>query len=98
MNQIYSIDNIVADFNFDRNFIEKLLRSLEYMPYVTSWESRKIGQSRINLSIKVNSNDSFYIGVSPNWIQNGNNHAWRVEFNPNKVGISELFEKIFGIF
>ena len=95
MNQIYSIDNIVADFNFDRKFIEKLLLSLEYMPCVSSWQSRKIGESRINLKIQVNSKDSFYIGVSPNWIRNGNNNVLRFDFNPNKVGSSDIFIKIF---
>lgn len=95
MNQRYSIDGIVADLNFSKRFVESFLHSLEYLPYVTSRESRKIVHSRINLSIKVSLNDSFYIGVSPNWIENGMNNVMRIDFNPNKVADSVIFRKIF---
>lgn len=95
MNQTYSIDNIVVDFNLNKRFVERYLHLAEMVPHIRSWESRKIASCRINLVYMVDLNNSFYVGISPNWIENGINNVMRIDFNPNKVATSDIFRKVY---
>lgn len=98
---ILSVDNVVIDLYLS-NYLhrDQLMKLLDQLPmqYVTDvqhWTSYRLGTYREQFSIRVSDKTSFWVGAALN-LAKTNWGKVRVEFNPNKVADSEVFQVVFG--
>lgn len=98
-NLILSIDNIVLDLYLSRpeardRFMALMnLLPIEYAVNVVHWESYRPGSFRDQFSIHMQDKNSFWVGAT----LNGRSPEWgrfRLDFNPNKVAMHEVFQLI----
>lgn len=91
-----SIDMVTIDYTVSSPAArEALIRLLDTLPMlyaveVRHWSSLRIGTFRENYTLKFQDRTSFWVGVG----LNASKPLWgrsRIEFNPNKVAIHEVF-------
>lgn len=97
---VFSIDNIVVDLYLSNpEHRNQLMKQLEKLPLenvvdVQHWTSFRIGTYREQFSIKMSDGTSFWIGAALN-LAKTNWGKVRIEFNPNKLADSAVFQKVY---
>lgn len=96
---ILSVDNIVIDLYLS-NYLhrDQFMKMLDQLPMrnaveVQHWTNFRIGTYREQFSIRMPDNTSFWVGAALN-LAKTNWGKMRIEFNPNKVGDSAVFQEI----
>lgn len=98
---ILSADNIVLDLYLSNQVHrEQFMRLLEQLPFqyevdVEHWTRYHLGTYREQFSVKLRDGQSFWIGAGLN-LAKTKWGAVRLDFNPNKVADSEIFQEVQG--
>lgn len=94
---IYSCDKLVLGFKALGRNAQHLLDWLggPLAPEFSRWESRRLGTFRDQFSISCTGGGTFWLGVGLNTAGAPDWKAIRLEFNPNKVGDTPEFSRVW---
>jgi hypothetical protein len=99
--ELYSLDNMVIDFRMSLFYAELLMQSLSVHTDITSWQTNKLEKFKFNYSVSCQDGkgtdiNSYYIGISPNWVFKKTEVIdIRMDFNPAKVRYNKNFVNFF---